>query len=87
MSRQSYLSDMLGSPGVLVIFSPCWQLIWTNSTICFMLANDDEMFLVPLSCCPCPATHECLSFMLILSRTTLLSLLSFTPNHAWLLTL
>ena len=55
MSRQSYLSDMLGSPGVLVIFSPCWQLLWINNLICFVLAEDDEISLVPMSCFPCSA--------------------------------
>ena len=87
MSRQSYLSDMLGSPGVLVIFSPCWQLIWINNLICFMLTKDDEISLVPLSCFPCPVIHKCLSFMITLSHTTLLlSLLSINPDQAWLLT-
>ena len=81
MARQSYLSDMLGSPHCAWNLKSLLTMIWINSSICFMLAKDDEMYLVPLSCFSIlSATHECLFINLILSPTTLPSLL-FTPNQ------
>ena len=71
MSRQSYLSDMLGSPYCASNLQSLLTMIQINSSICFMHTKDDKMSLVPLSIFPLPATHECLSVKLILSPTTI----------------